>query len=120
NFLLLEARPRFHAGENRWLEEMPAFETIGRGALPAAAQFRSLGTADVDVALHLLHGAPVDQRTHVRPILAAVAQPKRPNALFQHLDEGVVNPVFQNEAARGRAALTGRAERAPQHSLARR
>src|SRR6185312_2505649 len=84
NFLLLDARPGFYAGVNRRLEDMRAFATIGRGALPAAAQFRSLANSDVDVALHPIYGAPVDQRTHVRPIRAAVAQPKRPNALFQH------------------------------------
>src|SRR5207248_2531309 len=71
----------------------------------------------VHVALDLLARRLVDERPDVGPLLPAVAQLERGDALGEVGEEVVVDAALEDEAARRGAALTGRSERAPEHPL---
>src|SRR5690554_4447535 len=73
----------------------------------AAQQAPALGHGVVHVALHLVDGGLVDQRADHHARLATVTHRHRRDLRGQGLDEGVVDPLLDQEAVGADAGLTG-------------
>src|SRR5690606_40251320 len=59
----------------------------------------------------------VDQRTHIRVGVEAVAEAERLGPLDESVEESIVDVGVEEQPAGCRAALPGRAERAPEHAV---
>src|SRR5262249_21175434 len=81
-------------------------------AAPAKLQRGALLLADLDVLQIGFELRLIDSRTDIDARLAAVADFEFRGALDQRLHEAVVDRILDDGAARGRALLAGREERA--------
>ena len=102
DFLAGDAHAVGDIGEDRRLDEEPAFKTLQRRNAAAVMEGCSLGLADGDVAGHLLVLRFVDERTHLGLGIERIADADGLGALGQPVDEAIVEPVLdENPCAVG-------------------
>ena len=87
--------------------------------MAAARERRAFLLADLDVLHHRLQLAVADRRSHLRRRIESVADAQRPGARDEPLDERLIHLLVHDDAAGRRAALTGRAEAAPDAAVDR-
>ena len=104
-------------GEDGRLVEPPAAQLAGRELLPARHQSGALGLPDLDVLRHRLALLLGDARPHVDVGIEAVADAERFHAPRELVDELLVDRLVHEQARGRRAALAGRAERAPDRAV---
>ena len=73
--------------------------------------------ADLDVAQDFLPRRLIDQRPHLDALVEAVADFDFPRAFDQHLGNVFRHVAMDDQSAGRRAALPGRAERAPERAF---
>src|SRR5213075_2612306 len=104
------------ASKNGRLVEPPALEALVALGDPAPdGHAGPLLLGDVHVFGHLLPSLLVDERADLALVFETGTEAQFLRPVAHHLQEAVVDLVLEDQAAGGRAALSRRPERPPQH-----
>ena len=119
DFLLEDAVGALNVNKDRWLHKV-ALGVIARHITLASEYACCFGLADLDVRQHLVELTLIDHRTNLCCCICQSVTKHDVRCLtLEFFHESVVNILVQDQAARGRAALSGCSERAPQHARKR-
>ena len=88
-------------------------------AVSAAHQPRSLAAPNLDVIEIGLELTLVNSRTHICGLIQSIPDPQLARAFDKAIHKVVINTFFDDDAAGCGAALSSRAERAPQRAFER-
>ena len=117
DLLLRDPHARLDVAEDRRPVEGAAVEPVLGRDLAAGQERRALVLADLGVRVDLLQRRAVHDRADVRRVLEPVAEPELLGSLDELRRERVVDALAGDDAARGGAALAGRAEGRPEDPL---
>src|ERR1044072_9949451 len=99
--------------ENRRAHEVTFIEAVAGCAFAAANQSGSIFAANIDVTQNRLELVLIDAWSHLCLRISSRADTHRLRPFGEALHKLIRHVVHDDRAARGRAAVSGRAKRAP-------